>query len=94
MDDGILMQTILRIERMELCFDVLQKAAAEDAASVERDAALQALLRGLKWYYGGGLWLKDYETDEQGLLPADLKRGVLSEDGIYNLLSSLDGDKE
>ena len=29
---------------------------------------------------------KDFELDEEGKLPADLKRGVLSEDGIYNLL--------
>ena len=27
------------------------------------------------------------EADEDGKLPADLKRGVLSEDGIYDLLS-------
>ena len=30
--------------------------------------------------------LSDFEADEAGLLPPDLKRGVLSEDGIYNLL--------
>jgi hypothetical protein len=24
--------------------------------------------------------------DEQGLLPSDLKRGILSEDGFYNYL--------
>lgn len=28
----------------------------------------------------------DYEADEAGLLPADLKRGVLSQDGIDDLL--------
>ena len=31
--------------------------------------------------------LKDFEADEAGKLPKDLKRGVLSEDGIYDLLS-------
>ena len=30
--------------------------------------------------------LSDFEADEAGLLPPDLKRGFLSEDGIYNLL--------
>jgi len=34
-----------------------------------------------------GQWLADYELDEAGGLPPDLKRGVLSEDGLYNLLS-------
>ena len=29
---------------------------------------------------------RDFEADEAGLLPKGLKRGVLSEDGIYDLL--------
>lgn len=29
---------------------------------------------------------KDFEADEQGLYHENLRRGVLSEDGIYNLL--------
>lgn len=36
----------------------------------------------LKEYEGSGLWLKDYEADERGELPRDLKRGVLSQDGL------------
>ena len=37
-------------------------------------------------YYGSN-WLKDYEDDESGKIPKDLKRGVLSQDAIYNLLA-------
>ena len=37
-------------------------------------------------YYGSDTWKQDLEDDRQGLLPQDLKRGVLSEDGIWNLL--------
>lgn len=33
------------------------------------------------------VWREDFEADEDGMLPADLKRGVLSEEGIYNLLT-------
>ena len=29
---------------------------------------------------------EDFAADESGEIPADIKRGVLSEDGIYNLL--------
>ena len=29
----------------------------------------------------------DFEADDAGKLPKDLKRGVLSEDGIYDVLS-------
>ena len=31
--------------------------------------------------------IQDFAADEAGILPPDLKRGVLSEDGIWNLLS-------
>ncbi len=37
-------------------------------------------------YMDSGQWQKDFEADEAGLLPAGLKRGVLSEDGLYDLL--------
>ena len=37
-------------------------------------------------YYENGQWLRDYRLDEQRLLPSDLKRGILSEDGFYNYL--------
>ena len=40
----------------------------------------------LETYYTSYAWRTDFEADEAGLLPPDLKRGVLSEDGIYNLL--------
>ena len=32
-------------------------------------------------------WKDDYAMDDEGLLPKELKRGVLSEDGIWNLLT-------
>ena len=44
------------------------------------------LLGELSDYYGSAAWKRDFAADEAGLLPQKLKRGVLSEDGIYNLL--------
>lgn len=41
----------------------------------------------LSKYYGSELWKMDIAADETGKLPPDLKRGVLSEDGIWNLLA-------
>lgn len=38
-------------------------------------------------YYSSPAWKRDYAADEAGLFPKDLKRGVLSEDGIYDLLN-------
>jgi hypothetical protein len=43
----------------------------------------------LKEYYEGGQWLEDFRADERGELPPDMKRGVLSEDGLWNLLSEI-----
>ena len=45
-----------------------------------------ALLRQLAAYYGSPAWKRDFAADEAGLLPKDLRRGVLSEDGIDHLL--------
>ena len=36
----------------------------------------------LREYEESGQWLQDYEADERGELPHDLKRGVLSQDGL------------
>ena len=43
-------------------------------------------LRMLEVYYTSGEWREDYEADERGELPPDLKRGVLSQDALYDLL--------
>lgn len=33
-----------------------------------------------------GQWKADFEADEAGEIPDEVKRGVLSEDGLYDLL--------
>ena len=84
MDPFLLKEAISRIQQIEAVFDGLQKPGAREQADFQ--AQLSCLLR----YYESGLWLQDYRLDEEGHLPPDLKRGVLSEDGVYNLLSELD----
>lgn len=74
-------QIIERVQRMEAVFDRLLR---------QFDPELYRLLRE---YYEGGQWLRDYEADEAGLLPPDLKRGVLSQDGVYDLLTRLREEK-
>ena len=66
---------ILRIREMEARFDRL-------LANSPEPEDLSILLD----YYENGQWLLDCRLDEQGLLPSDLKRGILSEDGFYNYL--------
>lgn len=78
-----------RIRRMELCFDALQKAAKENAPGILENALFQEFLRILTQYYESGQWLRDYELDEQGLLPHNLKRGVLAQDAVYDFLDGI-----
>ncbi|MED9970368.1 MAG: DUF4298 domain-containing protein [Ruminococcus sp.] len=52
----------------------------------ENPDRLKYLIGELEAYYESVKWRKDFENDEAGLLPKNLKRGVLSEDGINDLL--------
>lgn len=83
-------EAVERIKLMEDAFDQLQKAEAQDAAMIFVDASLKNLLQVLQQYYEGGEWLKDYELDEKGLLPQELKRGVLTQDEVYNFLERIE----
>ncbi|MBQ1207233.1 MAG: DUF4298 domain-containing protein, partial [Lachnospiraceae bacterium] len=56
----------------------------------EQNPLLKRHIDCLRDYYDSGLWLQDYELDERGELPTDLKRGVLAQDTLYNLFSDID----
>lgn len=75
-----------RISEMEEIFD--EVAAAQDSLerAVDNYKSLQDKVRKLEDYYSGDQWIEDFAMDERGEIPADIKRGVLSEDGIYVLL--------
>ena len=76
---------IERIKWMEQRFNhalaAIKEASAVSLKAIKEDVA------ELSKYYGSELWKLDLAADEAGKLPPDLKRGVLSEDGIWNLLS-------
>ena len=79
-----------RIMHMEKCFDELLEAQKIGIESIFTNNRLKKRYGTVKEYYENGLWLQDYEADERGELPADLKRGVLSQDALYDLLSEID----
>lgn len=79
-------ERLRRVEKMEQAMDALSAAAEELERALESWEAARDALRTLSEYIDGGLWREDFEADEAGELPADLKRGVLSEDGLYDLL--------
>lgn len=78
---------IERIKRMESYLDEAGAAIAELAEALEKYEKIQNKYYKLENYYGSTKWIDDFEADEAGKLPADLKRGVLSEDAVYNLIT-------
>ena len=77
---------INRITEMEVAFDRVSDAVKAD---LPLSPATRADVEKLENYYSSD-WLDDFEADEKGELPEDLKRGVLSEDALYNLLNEID----
>lgn len=81
------MEQVERIKRMEQCLDTLSAATRELSAALDKYAEAQNAAQELRTYLSSDEWQKDYEADEAGLLPAGLRRGVLSQDGIWNVMS-------
>jgi len=81
------MEQIERIKTMEQHLDRASQAVMKLSAALDDYAEVLTSIRELEKYYGSDDWKQDFADDEQGLLPQDLKRGVLSEDGIWNVLT-------
>jgi len=84
-----LQDVITRIQKMEQYFDEVSSAFSSEPEIIYNDVRIQQMVQALADYIDNGQLLQDYECDERGELPADLKRGVLSQDGLYNLLYEL-----
>ena len=78
---------ICRVEEMESRFEKLAQIVSELSAALDKYADAGDSLKVLDAYYGSDEWKSDFAADEKGLFPKDLKRGVLSEDAVWNLLS-------
>jgi len=87
------MTRIERIQKMESLFDKSEEVIKRLEAALEDFAELEGDISELEAYYDQD-WRKDFEADEAGKLPKDLKRGVLSEDGLWNLLDDYKWLKE
>lgn len=80
--------TVQRIEHMESIFSEVSNSFYSNPNCIF-SKNIQKKLSVLTQYYESEQWMCDYTADENGQLPSDLKRGVLSEDGIYNLLCDI-----
>lgn len=81
------MEQIERIQHFESLLDRVAPVLKNLGEALDAFEAVQEDVKELSAYYESDEWRDDFETDEAGKLPADLKRGVLSEDGLYDVLS-------
>ena len=81
---------IARIMQMEQYFDIVREKINQREIDFYEDAEILRMIQSLNEYQKSGQWLIDFASDERGELPSDLKRGVLSEDGLYNLLNEVE----
>lgn len=81
------MEQLQRIEYMENILNEGVAAAAALRRALNDYAAISPQLAELFDYYGSEQWFSDLEDDAAGLLPRELRRGVLSEDAVYDLIS-------
>lgn len=75
-----------RVARMEQALNEARAAVDAFQTALTRYQALLPRLRALEDYYCSPQWLADLDADRQGRLPADLPRGVLSQDAVHDLL--------
>lgn len=100
--EGPLAEAAVRVDAMSRSFDLVCEAMRPfrdgpdrlDGSRLQEARKAVRPLRdtvdSLNEYQRSGLWLKDFEAEEAGLLPDDISRSVLSEDGLYNLLEDID----
>ena len=89
-DSTEITERIRRIIEMENRCDRISRVIRAAEVRPDHLDSIRDDVQALSEYYEGSLWREDFDADEAGLLPPDLKRGVLSEDGVYNLLSEYD----
>ena len=91
--EGKIADMIARIDRvtvMENYMNSVQETFLRLSAALSSFRTVQDTVLYLGQYYESKDWKEDFEADEAGLFLDDLPRGVLSEDGIYNLLEQND----
>ena len=81
------MTQIERIQQMEQTLDAGAEAIRALSEALEQYLKVNPDLEVLFDYYSSPQWMQDFDDDTAGKLPHGLKRGVLSEDAVYDLLT-------
>ncbi|MBR4760430.1 MAG: DUF4298 domain-containing protein [Lachnospiraceae bacterium] len=83
------MNQIERITLMEEKADRVRNAMEQLQKAKELYKEILPDVKDLERYYETA-WRDDFEDDEKGKFPPELKRGILSEDTLYDLLTDFD----
>ena len=78
-----------RIKKNEERFDRILVCTNELQGALDKFNMIKKDLNLLKKYYYSKNWIMDKESYENGLIDK-IKAGVLSEDGVWNMLSDID----
>ena len=79
-----------RVNLMSAAFKRLSTVSAVLTEKAEELETMAPDVDLLKDYVVSRQWMNDFEADERGEIGPGVDRSVLSEDGLYNLLSELD----
>lgn len=82
-------KVIARVKQMEQYMDDVLEVLKNCPETIKKNENIRIKIKELENYQESGQWLFDYECDERGGLPADLKRGILSQDMLYDLLCDM-----
>ncbi len=78
-----------RIAEMEQIYDRCRAAMDAMLSAAEEYLAVRQIMQALTDYYESPQWLADFDADSKGQIPQDMKRGILAEDTIYDLLTDI-----
>ena len=80
-------EQIDRIKEMESYLDDVSGAIKDLSEALTDYLAIREKYYKLQDYYDSELWMQDFEADEAGKIPKRIKRGVLSEDTLFDLIT-------
>ena len=83
-------RTIARVQKMEERYNRVKKVTDALEEALDNYLDVQNDIRLLDRYEYNGVWMRDFEADEKGQIPKDMARGILSEDGLYDLLIQIE----
>ena len=75
-----------RITRYETMLHEVTEVLRKAEQVIDEYKAVCPKIKALEKYYTSPTWKRDFKASEEGKLPADLPAGVLSEDGINDVL--------